>query len=72
MADLSPLAGRTAFTWRLTADRALTLDELMLRVRRDLVRPQLGKAEMLEGLLGLAEEAWVFDLLVTAMRAARE
>ena len=69
VADLSPLVGRTAFTWRLTADQALTLDEMTLRLKRQLGRAKLDKAEMLALLVGLADEQpWVFDLLVSQMR----
>jgi hypothetical protein len=55
-ADLSPPAGRTAFTWRETADQTLALDEMTLRLKRKLGRPKQDKAEMLDALVGLAEE----------------
>ena len=51
-----PGARRTAFTWRLTAEEALALDEMTLRLKRQLGRPKLDKAEMLAALVGLAEE----------------
>ncbi len=61
--------GRTAFTWRLTADRALALDEMTLRLKRQLGRAKLDKAEMLEALVGLAEEnPAVFGALVARMQ----
>jgi hypothetical protein len=63
-------AARTAFTWRLTADQALALDEMTLRLKRQLGRPKLDKAEMLAALVGLAEEnSAVFGALVARMQA---
>lgn len=60
---------RTAFTWRLTADRALALDEMTLRVKRQLGRAKLDKAEMLGELLGLAEDnPAVFGALIARMQ----
>jgi hypothetical protein len=62
-------AGRTAFTWRLTADQALALDEMTLRLKRQLGRAKLDKAEMLAGLVGLASEnPAVFGALVARMQ----
>lgn len=49
-------SGRTAFTWRLTAEQALALDEMTLRLKRQLGPAKLDKAEMLAALAGLAEE----------------
>lgn len=64
------LGGRTAFTWRLTADQALTLDEMMLRLKRQLGRPKLDRAEMLSALVGLAgDNPGVFGALVARMQA---
>jgi hypothetical protein len=64
-------SGRTAFTWRLTADQALALDEMTLRLKRQLGRPKLDKAEMLAALVGLAEDnPAVFGALVARMDAA--
>lgn len=61
---------RTAFTWRLTADQALTLDEMMLRLKRQLGRPKLDRAEMLSALVGLADDnPGVFGALVARMQA---
>jgi hypothetical protein len=48
--------GRTAYTWRLTADQALAMDDLMLRLKRELGRGKLDKAEMLAALVGLAAQ----------------
>ncbi len=62
--------GRTAFTWRLTADQALDLDEMTLRLKRQLGRAKLDKAEMLAALVGLAKEnPPVFGALVARMQA---
>jgi len=61
--------GRTAFTWRLTADQALALDEMTLRLKRHLGRAKLDKAEMLAELVGLAgENSAVFGALVARMQ----
>jgi hypothetical protein len=63
-------SGRTAFTWRLTAERALALDEMTLRLKRQLGRAKLDKAEILDGLVGLAEDnPAVFGALVARMQA---
>lgn len=60
--------GRTAFTWRLTPDQALALDEMTLRLKRQLGRTKLDKAEMLAALVGLAEDSpAVFGALVAWM-----
>ena len=62
--------GRTAFTWRLTADQALMLDDMMLRLKRQLGRPKLDRAEMLLALVALADESsGVFGALVARMQA---
>lgn len=62
--------GRTAFTWRLTADQALALDEMTLRLKRQLGRPKLDKAEMLAALVGLAgENPAIFGALVARMQS---
>jgi hypothetical protein len=62
--------GRRAFTWRLPAERADALDEMTLRVKRDLGRLRLDKAEMLDELLGLAEEnPGVYGALIARMQA---
>lgn len=70
-AALLSLAGRTAYTWRLTIDQALTFDKLMLRLRFDVGRPELTKGDVLAAVADLAaEETWVFDLLIARMQAA--
>lgn len=49
-------AGRSAFTWRLDADRALQFDALVLRLRRQLpTRGRLDKADVLDALVALAD-----------------
>ncbi len=61
---------RTAFTWRLTAEQGLTLDTMMLRLKRELGRPKLDRAEMLAALVGLAaDNPAVFGALVARMQA---
>lgn len=63
---------RTAFTWRLTADQALELDEMTLRLKRELGRPKLDKAEMLTALVGLAgENPAIFGALVARMQSGQ-
>ena len=62
--------GRTAYTWRLTADQALAMDDLMLRLKRELGRRKLDKAEMLAALVGLAAgNPGVFGALVAQLQA---
>ena len=69
--ELVPMAGRTAFTWRLTAERVRAFDDLALRLRRELHRPKLDKAEVLAALVSLAEEnTAVFGVLVAWMQAS--
>ena len=69
-ADLEALAGRMAFTWRLTADQALMMDEMTLRLKRQLGRAKLDKAEMLAVLVALAEEnPAIFGALVARMQS---
>ncbi|MDQ2811525.1 MAG: hypothetical protein M3Z75_06505 [Actinomycetota bacterium] len=64
------LQGRTAYTWRLTADQALTMDDLMLRLKRELGRGKLDKAEMLAALVGLAAgNPAIFGALVAQLQA---
>lgn len=65
-----PGGGRTAFTWRLTADQALMMDEMTLRLKRQLGRSKLDKAEILVALVGLAaDNPGVFGALVARMQA---
>ena len=60
---------RTAFTWRLTAEQGITLDTMMLRLKRELGRPKLDRAEMLAALVGLADDnPAVFGALVARMQ----
>lgn len=73
VADLAPLAGRTAFTWRLSASQALRLDELTFRLKRELGRAKLDRAEMLDALTALADDNLaVFGVLVARMQADRQ
>ena len=68
-APARPGDGRTAFTWRLTADQALMMDEMTLRLKRQLGRAKLDKAEMLAALVGLAaDNPGVFGALVAWMQ----
>ena len=47
------------------------MDDMMLRVKRQLRSPKVDRAEMLAALVGLAdEEPWVFGLLVSQMQAS--
>lgn len=65
-----PAGDRTAFTWRLTADQALALDDMMLRLKRQLGRPKLDRAEMLAALVALAaDNPPVFGALVARLQA---
>ncbi|HEY5019111.1 MAG TPA: hypothetical protein VII59_20275 [Streptosporangiaceae bacterium] len=47
--------GRIAFTWRLTPDEANRLDDLVLRMRRDLGLARLDRATVLTALCHLAD-----------------
>ena len=63
---------RTAFTWRLTADQAMALDAMMLRLKRELRQPKLDRAEMLTALVGLADgNPAVFGALVARIQEAK-
>jgi len=65
-----PGGGRTAFTWRLTADQAVMMDEMTLRLKRQLGPAKLDKTEMLAALVGLAaDNLGVFGALVARMQA---
>ena len=60
---------RTAFTWRLTAEQGIALDTMMLRLKRELGRPKLDRAEMLAALVALADgNPAVFAALVAQMQ----
>jgi hypothetical protein len=60
---------RTAFTWRLTAEQGMTLDTMMLRLKRELGRPKLDRSEMLTALVALADDnPAVFGALVARLQ----
>jgi hypothetical protein len=73
-APARPGDGRTAFTWRLTADQALMMDEMALRLKRQLGRAKLDKAEMLAALVdppepfsrGRGESMWRWECVPLA------
>ena len=61
---------RTAYTWRLTAEQALMLNDMLLRLQRQLGRPKLDRAEMLAALTGLANSnPAVFGALVAQLQS---
>jgi hypothetical protein len=65
-------AGRTAFTWRLTAGQAVQLDEMTLRLKRELGRGKLDRAEMLAALVALAaDNPAVFGALVARLASSQ-
>jgi hypothetical protein len=67
--DLVPMSGRTAFTWRLTDEQVLTLDDLTLRLKREAGRVKLDRAELMAVLVDLAiDQPAVFALLVARLR----
>ena len=58
------------FTWRLTAEEALAFDEMTLRLKCQLGRAKLDKAEILAARVGLAEDNQaVFGSLVARMES---
>jgi hypothetical protein len=63
-------AGRIAFTWRLTPAQAFTLDDMTLRLKRQLGRGKLDRSELLAALVGLADDnPAVFGALVARLQA---
>jgi hypothetical protein len=71
-AGARPAERRTAFTWRLTAEQGIALDTMMLRLKRELGRPKLDRAEMLAALVGLAgDNPAVFGALVARMQTGQ-
>ena len=65
----APVGGRTAFTWRLTAEQGITIDMMVLRLKRELGRAKLDRAEMLAALVGLADgNPAVFGALVAYLQ----
>ena len=75
--DVTPQAGpqreRAAFTWRRTPEQALTMDELAIRLKRELGRVKLDHAEILAALTGLAMESpAVFGALTARLQDQRD
>lgn len=60
--------GRSAFTWRRTAQQKLDHDEVLLRLRRDLATTRLDLAEVLTDLMDLASTSpVVYAALLTRL-----
>ena len=60
---------RTAYTWRRTADQVMTMDELMIKLKRELRRPKLDSAEVLSALVEMAADSPpVFGALVSRLQ----
>lgn len=60
---------RTAFTWRLTAEQAFAMDDMTLRLKRELGRAKLDRAEILTALMQLAAgNPAVFGALVAQLQ----
>ena len=67
--------GRSAFTWRRTVQQKLDHDEVLMRLRRDLVTTRMDLADVLADLLDLASTSpVVYAALLTrlAERAAEK
>lgn len=61
---------RSAFTWRLRPDQTLMLDELQLRLRRDLGVSRLDRADWLDALVRLASDSpGIYGALVAELQA---
>lgn len=62
-------AGRAAYTWRRTPEESLTMDELTIRLKRELGRAKLDHAEILAALTGLAvDNSAVFGALAARLQ----
>jgi hypothetical protein len=62
--------GRTAYTWRLTVDQAVTMDDLMVRLKRELRRGKIDRSEILAMLVDLAAgNPGVFGALVAQFQS---
>ncbi len=60
---------RAAFTWRLTPDLSILMDDMALRLKRELGRAKLDRAEMLTALVRLAaDNPAVFGALVATLQ----
>ena len=59
----------TAFTWRLTPQQAIALDDMLLRLRRELDLARLDRATMLAALVELtASNAAIFAALAAKLQ----
>jgi hypothetical protein len=62
-------SGRAAFTWRRTPEQAMTMDEMTIRLKRQLGRPKLDHAEILAALVDIASDSPpVFGALVARLQ----
>jgi len=60
---------RGAFTWRRTPEQALAMDEMTIRLKRQLGRPKLDHAEILAALVEIASDSPpVFGALVARLQ----
>jgi hypothetical protein len=65
----SAAPSRAAFTWRRTPEQALAMDEITIRLKRQLGRPKLDHAEILAALVGIASDSPpVFGALVARLQ----
>ncbi len=65
----SAAPSRAAFTWRRTPEQALAMDEMTLRLKRQLGRPKLDHAEILAALVEIASDSPpVFGALVARLQ----
>jgi hypothetical protein len=62
---------RAAFTWRRTPSEALAMDELAIRLKRELERAKLDHSEILAALVEVASESpAVFGALAGKLQSA--
>jgi hypothetical protein len=62
---------RAAFTWRLTPEQSIAMDDMTLRLKRELGRAKLDRAEMLAALVELAADSPpVFGALVARLQSS--
>jgi len=63
---------RTAFTWRLTPQQAIALDDMLLRLRRELDLARLDRATMLAALVELtASNGAIFGALAAKLQESQ-